>query len=181
MPARLQYEMPLCRYLHHQPTDFWFLFGLTSKSCEEALSACKTAYALAIKSGHDVRALLTDNGTEYTAFEFSEYLAEIGVMRQFSAPGRQDQNGKSERSWRTLSEAAVTHFAESGLEKGFWLFSFSYTVFWQNRSGTVSLFEAFFGFPPKLISLRGTRSAAWSCICGTTRLRPSWILVRGAV
>ena len=134
----------------HQPTDFWFLFGLGSRSSEKVLSAFRTAYLLALKHGHDVRALLTDNGREYTAEAFDQYLADHGILRQYSAPGRQDQNGKSERSWRTMSESAVTYFAQSGLGRQFWLYAFSYVVFWRNRSGQESPFEKFFGYAPDL-------------------------------
>jgi hypothetical protein len=90
----------------HQPTNFWFLFGLTSCSCDKVLSAFKTSYYVALQYGHVVRALLSDNGTEYTAEAFKQFMDQEGLLVQFSAPGRQDQNGKSERSWRTLSEAA---------------------------------------------------------------------------
>ena len=103
----------------HQTTDFWFLFGLPDHTSSTALTAFKTAYQVATNHGHPIRALLSDNGREFTAGEFSEYLTEIGVLRQFSAPGRADQNGKAERAWRTLSERAVTHLAESGLAKSF--------------------------------------------------------------
>ena len=42
----------------------------------------------------------------------------------------------------------MTHFAQSGLGKRFWLFSFSYTVYWRNRAGLPSPFEDLFHFPP---------------------------------
>ena len=142
-----------CRYaviFVYQAYDFWFLFGLHSRTCEETLAAFNYAVLVAQHYGNDVCALMSDNGTEFVSGKFERYLKDQGILRQLSAPGRQDSNGRAERPWRTLNEACVTHLSESGLTSDFWLYSYQYTTFWRNRDRVPSPYEMFFGTTPKL-------------------------------
>ena len=83
----------------HQPTALWFLSGLHTRSRDETLAAFKFAISVAAKNGHTIAAFMSDNGREFLGGPFDEYLTERGILRQLSAPGRQDSNGRAERVW----------------------------------------------------------------------------------
>jgi hypothetical protein len=151
-PCPLSY-LHKCRYAViyiYQPMDMWFLSGLHQRTASETLAVFRNAHLVSEKYGHAVNVLLSDKSREYINDDFRKYLADNGILSQLSAPGRQDSNGRAERAWRTLTEATVTHIAQSGLGKSFWLYSFEYTMFWRNRGGSPSAFEEFFHFTPHL-------------------------------
>ncbi|WVZ76856.1 hypothetical protein U9M48_024782 [Paspalum notatum var. saurae] len=58
------------------------------------------------KSGEKLRALRTDRGGEFTAADFNNYCAELGVRRELTAPYSPQQNGVIKR--RNQSVAVTT-------------------------------------------------------------------------
>ncbi|KAK4850321.1 hypothetical protein QYF36_005646 [Acer negundo] len=54
-----------------------------------------------------IKILRSDRGGEYLSGEFQQYLIEIGIVSQFSAPGTPQQNGVAERRNRTLLDMSV--------------------------------------------------------------------------
>ena len=128
----------------HGPTDFWFIKGLTDKASEIVLATFRAVIALTKKHSQPIEALLCDRGREFTSEQFDTTCAQEGILRQYSSPHRQDQNGRSERSWRTLEEATVTMLSQSGAPKHFWFDCFRLVTFLHNRQGDPSPFELFF-------------------------------------
>ena len=53
-----------------------------------------------------IKTLRTDNGLEYCGKDFSRFLAENGIKREYSTPYTPQQNGVAERINRTLVEMA---------------------------------------------------------------------------
>jgi len=65
---------------------------------DAAATAIKRVQAAAErKSGKKMLALRTDHGGEFTAANFTEYYAELGVQHQLTAPYSPQQNGVVER------------------------------------------------------------------------------------
>ena len=67
-----------------------------------------------------VRAIRSDNGTEFKNAVLNDFCADKGITRQYSTPRTPQQNGVVERKNRTLIEAARTMLSESKLPMFFW-------------------------------------------------------------
>jgi transposase InsO family protein len=63
---------------------------------------------LRLNNGHlnCLKAILSDNGTEFRNASFNEFCLEYGIDQQFSTPRVPQQNGVIERKNRTLVEMA---------------------------------------------------------------------------
>jgi transposase InsO family protein len=125
----------------HQETGAKFLFGMTTKEGHKTLRNLKTVLAILRKNGFDVKALMSDHGTEFLNHDVGDLLDKEGILHQLSAPYRQDGNGRAERPWRTLGEATVTMLSQSGLPKYFWYYGMSFAVSLANRRGDMSPYE----------------------------------------
>nr|GEZ79879.1 putative ribonuclease H-like domain-containing protein [Tanacetum cinerariifolium] len=64
---------------------------------------------------HKVKIIRCDNETEFKNREMNQYCEMKGILRQFSVARTPQQNGVTERSNRTLIEAARTMLADSKL------------------------------------------------------------------
>lgn len=71
-------------------------------------------------TGHKIKALRSDNGTEYTNNEFKNFLKKEGIKNQFTVEYTPQQNGVAERKNRTLVEMARCLMIQSGLSPSFW-------------------------------------------------------------
>ncbi|KAK1432072.1 hypothetical protein QVD17_08962 [Tagetes erecta] len=71
-------------------------------------------------SGKKVKAIRSDNGTEFQNHIFDSFCEEKGILRQYSAAQTPQQNGVAERKNRTLVETARTMLIESKLPIIFW-------------------------------------------------------------
>jgi hypothetical protein len=58
------------------------------------------------KSGHELCELRTDRGGEFTATQFTEYFAKLGIRRELTPPYSPQQNGVVERRNQTIMAAA---------------------------------------------------------------------------
>ena len=54
------------------------------------------------QTGHQVKAIRSDRGTEFINHVLKQFLAENGIVQQTSAPNTPQQNGNAERFKRTL-------------------------------------------------------------------------------
>ena len=68
-----------------------------------------------LDSKFPVRAIRSDNGTEFKNEVLDNFCTDKGITRQYSAPRTPQQNGVVERKNRTLIEAARTMLSESKL------------------------------------------------------------------
>ena len=148
----------------HELTDMWFVFGLRDHTSASSLQCFKTIVALTKSHKQAVTIFLCDNGREYVSSAFDAACSAEGIVRQFSTPHRQDQNGRSERAWRTLAEAVVTLLTQSGLPIEFWWLAMEAVVFCRNRLvSNPSPFERFFGRAPVLPALQPFGCLALHC------------------
>ena len=67
-----------------------------------------------------LRAIRSDNGTEFKNASFASFCAERGIEHQFSSPHVPQQNGVVERKNRTLVEMARTMLDEYSTSRRFW-------------------------------------------------------------
>lgn len=64
-----------------------------------------------------IKSLRSDNGTEFTTGELANYLAEQGIVLEFSAPYTPQQNGRAERSNQSIIQVTRSLMAEGGNTK----------------------------------------------------------------
>ena len=59
-----------------------------------------------------IKAIRSDNGTEFKNYTLDEFLSDEGIKHQYSTPYTPQQNGVAERKNRTLMDVARTMLAE---------------------------------------------------------------------
>ncbi len=91
---------------------------------------------LETQTGQRVKAIRTDNGTEYVNAAISSYLSSRGILHQKSAPYTPEQNGRAERLNRTLLEKVRAMLADSGAPKFLWPEAVVTANYLRNRSPT---------------------------------------------
>ncbi len=129
------------------------------KHKDEVFSRFKSYQRLAEKeTGHQLKALRTDNGGEYTSREFTSYLQQEGVDHQFTVPKTPEQNGVAERLNRTILDKARTMMADVSLPKHLWAEAVHTAVYLKNRSPSASKaktpFELYYGSMPNIGHLK---------------------------
>ena len=110
----------------------WVLF-LHSKD-EAALVIIDHIKKIEKEADLPVRAIRSDNGTEFRNAVLNDFCTDKGISRQYSAPRTPQQNGVVERKNRTLIEAARTMISQSRLPIYFWAEAVSTACYTQNRT-----------------------------------------------
>ncbi|MFS7980348.1 putative RNA-directed DNA polymerase [Helianthus anomalus] len=82
----------------------------------------------------NVKAIRSDNGTEFKNVTMDTFCAEKVIEQQYSAPRTPQQNGVAERRNCTLIEAARTMLADSKLPSFFWAEAVSTACYVQNHA-----------------------------------------------
>ncbi|XP_066334528.1 uncharacterized protein [Miscanthus floridulus] len=122
-------------------------------------------------SNNAVRAIRSDNGTEFKNSRMKAFCSEQGLDHQFSSPYVPPQNGVVERKNRTLVEMARTMLDEHKTPRRFWAEAINTACYVANRIflraflGKTS-YELRFGRPPKVFHFR-----VFGCKC--------FILIKG--
>jgi hypothetical protein len=80
-----------------------------------------------------LKAIRSDNGTEFRNASFYEFCLEHGIDQQFFAPRVPQQNGVVERKNRTLVEMTRTMLDEHRTHRRFWADVISTTCYISNR------------------------------------------------
>ena len=80
-----------------------------------------------------IKAIRSDNGSEFKNYTLNEFLSEEGIRHQYSAPYTPQQNGVAERKNRTLLDMARTMLAEFNSPKSFWAEAVSTACHSSNR------------------------------------------------
>ena len=86
--------------------------------------------------GHAVQVLKTDNGGEYKSHEFAAFERERGLPHAWTCPHTPQQNGKAERSWRTLKELTRANLLGAQLPGNCWERAMAYVCYVMNRIPT---------------------------------------------
>ncbi|KAK1611638.1 hypothetical protein QYE76_035311 [Lolium multiflorum] len=81
----------------------------------------------------EMKAISTDNGTEFKNYTMQEFVDDEGIKHEFSAPYTPQQNGVVERKNRTIIEMARTMLSEFNSPHNFWGESISTVVHYSNR------------------------------------------------
>ena len=110
----------------------WVLF-LHSKD-EAALVIIDHIKKIEKEANLPVRAIRSDNGTEFRNAVLNDFCTDKGISRQYSAPRTPQQNGVVERKNRTLIEAARTMISQSRLPIYFWAEAVNTACYTQNRT-----------------------------------------------
>ncbi|WVZ80369.1 hypothetical protein U9M48_027845 [Paspalum notatum var. saurae] len=88
---------------------------------------------LRTESGHSMRALRSDNGSEFKNDHFKTFCHSQGLEHQFSSPYVPQQNGVVERKNRTLVEMARTMLDEHRTPRKFWAEAINTACYVSNR------------------------------------------------
>ena len=81
----------------------------------------------------EIKAIRTDNGTEFKNYTMQDFVNEEGIKHEFSAPYTPQQNGVVERKNRTIIEMARTMMSEFKSPHNFWGEAISTAVHYSNR------------------------------------------------
>jgi transposase InsO family protein len=72
------------------------------------------------ESGRKVKAVRSDNGTEFKGGKFGQYCTNLGIRQQFTSTYSPSSNGVAERKNRTLQEMARSMLASSRVPLKLW-------------------------------------------------------------
>lgn len=111
------------------------------------------------QTGKKVKAIRSDNGTEYINNNLAKFMLERGIEHQQTAPYTPEQNGLAERFNRTLVEKARCMLFDSGLDVKFWGEAVNTAAYIINRSPSKALAnktpeEMWTGKKPNLTNIR---------------------------
>lgn len=141
---------------HTRWTSTFFL-----KAKSQAFQAFKQFYAsMERESGHTLKTPRTDQGGEYTSTDFQEYLREHGIRHETTLAYTPQQNGVTERTNRTLVDAARAMMAQTDAPKELWAEALSTAAYVKNRLPSRALphdctpYSLRFGSPPDFGHLR---------------------------
>ncbi|KAK1612618.1 hypothetical protein QYE76_036291 [Lolium multiflorum] len=81
----------------------------------------------------EIKAIRTDNGTEFKNYTMQEFVDDEGIKHEFSAPYTPQQNGVVERKNWTIIEMARTMLSEFNSPHNFWGEAISTAVHYSNR------------------------------------------------
>lgn len=112
-----------------------------------------------LDSGRPVKAIVSDNGLEFTNSNLEQWIRQRGTIHMLSVTYTPQQNGRAERANRTILDGMRTLLNDSGLPEELWAEALNTTVYTTNRllSSTVSdktRYELLTGRKPDLGNLR---------------------------
>jgi hypothetical protein len=85
------------------------------------------------RHGDAIRAIRSDNGSEFRNSHFDTFCHDLGLEHQFSSPYAPPQNGVVERKNRTLCEMARTMLDKHRTPRRFWAEAVNTACFVSNR------------------------------------------------
>ena len=94
------------------------------------------AYNFPISESKTIR---SDNGTEYTGAQFQKFLSANKITHETSIAGKPQQNGKAERTVRTIKETIASLLIDAGLGNVWWAEALKHAVSCLNRRPSASL------------------------------------------
>lgn len=139
-------------------TSYKFVFLLHQKS--ETLSKfMKFKSFIENQTSLRIKAIVNDNGGEYTSKAFDHFISEHGIRMHLTAPYTPQQNPVAERGNRTTVEKARAMLEHAGLPSEFWAEAVSTAVYLENRTpiasrGFKSPYELWNGAAPSYGHLR---------------------------
>ena len=121
------------------------------------------------ETGEKLKAVRSDNGSEFINKEFTLFLASRGVHYDKSVVYTPQQNGRAERPNRDLKERTIALLVESGLPRSFWAEAMLTVAYTKNRAHHRSIDDVperlwRNGTPPDVAHLRAFGCRAWMTI-----------------
>jgi transposase InsO family protein len=108
-------------------------------------------------TGHKVKVLRTDNGTEYMG-DLKRWLKATGIMHQLTAEYTPQQNVRAERLNRTLMDKARALLLQHNMPHEFWGYAVDTACYLKNCTAgegeTTTSYEIFHTKKPDLTTLR---------------------------
>ncbi|MBW0523358.1 hypothetical protein O181_063073 [Austropuccinia psidii MF-1] len=105
-----------------------------------------------------IKRVRTDNGGEFTSSFLLSFFKEKGIVHERTIPYEHHQNGKVERTNRTLAEAARSMMIRANLPPTFWTYAIRHAAWVFNRvlhaNNNVTPYEAVIKQKPSLALLR---------------------------
>lgn len=102
-------------------SSFRTVHFLASKSADNTLKVFKEFHKQAERqTGMKLKKVRLDMGREWMNSYWDDYAKEHGIILDFTTPYAHQQNGKAERSMRTLLDVARTMLADAGLPPKYW-------------------------------------------------------------
>ncbi len=117
-----------------------------------------TLIAWETQTGHKIKLVRTDNGSEYINNELSNFFKSKGILHQTTAPYTPEQNGAAERLNRTLIERTRAMLLEYKLDTSLWGEAITTANYIRNVSPSTGIdktpSELFTGSKPDVSHLR---------------------------
>ncbi|KAJ9563084.1 hypothetical protein OSB04_008244 [Centaurea solstitialis] len=145
-------------------SHFLWVFPLRAKS--EVFSIFKTFRAYVLNQFKtDIQLFQCDNGREFNNQPFLDFFKTHGIKIRFSCPYTSPQNGKAERTIRTINNTLRTSLIQASLPPKFWVEALLSSVHTFNLLPSTTIqyktpFEVLFGFFPTYSHLR-----VFGCLC----------------
>ena len=133
-------------------TSFKFVYMLRNKS--ETLDQFKKFKTLVENQTNEkIRAIVNDNGGEYTSNAFKGFLDKTGIDMRLTAPYTPQQNPVAEIGNRTTVKKACALLKRAGLPPEFWAEAVATAVYLENRTPIasrkfISPYELWHGIAP---------------------------------
>ncbi|SGY38291.1 BQ5605_C003g01993 [Microbotryum silenes-dioicae] len=117
-------------------------------------------------TGHKVKTIRSDNGGEFTLRNFVDFCASKGIRRELTIPYTPQQNGRVERSNRTIKEGILALLYSSGADSRLWGEAALYYVHCKNLMPHAGIGgeipdTRWHGFAPDISTLRAFGCRAW--------------------
>ncbi|CAI7783969.1 unnamed protein product [Closterium sp. NIES-54] len=128
---------PSLRYVLTLKDDYTNYLWVAPLARRSDMAAVFSTWRLEMKTKLPTKplaALRTDNGGEYTANAFTDYLSCHGIVHQTSLPHTPQQNGVAERVNRTLMDRVRAMTTGASLSSKFWPYALEYAAWLHNRS-----------------------------------------------
>ncbi|KAJ9566603.1 hypothetical protein OSB04_002569 [Centaurea solstitialis] len=139
-------------------SHFLWVFPLRAKS--QVFSVFKTFRAYVLNQFKtDIQFFQCDNGREFNNQPFLDFFKTHGIKIRFSCPYTSPQNGKAERTIRTINNTLRTSPIQASLPPKFWVEALLSSVHTFNLLPSTTIqyktpFEVLFGFSPTYSHLR---------------------------
>lgn len=147
-------------------TNFRMVYFLKQKS-EVSTKFKEFEQLVKRQTGNLIKILRSDNGKEYVNKDMTDYLQKNGIVHELSAPYAHEQNGKSEREIRTITESARSMIHAKNVPIELWAEAVSTAVYVLNRIISkhsqlgITPYEQWFGKKPSIHHMKIFGAAAY--------------------
>lgn len=85
------------------------------------------------ESNHSMKALRADGGGEFITAKLRSFCKKRGIAIKYAAPYVHEENGLTERGWRTIVTMKDSMLIDSGLPNDFWAEAMETANYLRNR------------------------------------------------